>query len=403
MTGPEVGCVVIGAGLTAAHVIGTLRERGYDAPISLIGNEGEPPYERPPLSKGYLQGSSAVEKIYPHPESWYRAQQVALHLDDGAAAIDRDRQLVRLGSGTELPYEQLVLATGARPRMPALPGVDLPGVLMLRTLPHGTALKERLGSERRWVIIGGGWIGLEVAAAARGAGDPVTVLEAADLPLGHILGERLGQHFADLHRRHGVDLRTSATVDAVEQSGGALVVRTGQGDHPADIVVVAVGVVPNTELAADAGLAVDNGIVVDGQLRTSDPHILAAGDVANAHHETLGPLRVEHWDNAIRQGKLAAATLLGSADRYDWQPYFYTDQFDLGMEYVGRNGPQDRVVVRGDMDSGEFIAFWLDADEVVTAAMNVNIWDVNEQLRAIVGRRVDPHDVSDPGVTLADL
>ena len=345
MTGPEAGCVVIGAGLTAAHVIGTLRERGYDAPIALVGNEGEPPYERPPLSKGYLQGSSAVEKIYPHPESWYLAEQVALHLDDGAAAIDRDRQLVRLGSGTELPYGQLVLATGARPRIPALPGVDLPGVLVLRTLPHSTALKEQLGSGRRWVIIGGGWIGLEVAAAARGAGDPVTVLEAADLPLGHILGDRLGQHFADLHRRHGVDLRTLATVDAVEQlrrcAGGADRAgrpsrrhrgRRGRGgpEHRARRRCRPGG----RQRHCRRWPASHQRSAHPGRRRCGQRSPRDAGSDSGSSTGTTRSVRA----SSLRR------RCSGSADRYDWQPYFYTDQFDLGMEYVGRNDPRDQVV-----------------------------------------------------------
>ncbi len=400
----QPGCVVIGAGLASAHVVQTLREEGYDRPVTLVGNEGERPYERPPLSKSYLQGSTEAEEAFVHEEAWYADHDVDLRLGDAAAALDREAGEVVLASGERLPYTHAVLATGARPRVPDLAGVDLEGVHYLRTLRDSTALRERLGQDGRWVVVGGGWIGLEVAAAARQAGRDVTVLEQAALPLLGVLGEAMGQHFARLHRGRGVDLRTGATVRGIEGSGGRVSgVRTDEETIPADLVLVAVGVVPNVELAAGAGLAVDNGVLVDDRLRTDDPAVLAAGDLANAVNPTLGSrLRVEHWDNAIRQGRLAALSVLGREDRYDWQPYFFTDQFDLGMEYVGRNGRDDEVVVRGDQDAGEFIAFW-QADGVVTAAMNVNVWDVSDDLRAVVGRSVPAERLRDADVPLADL
>ncbi len=400
----QPGCVVIGAGLASAHVVQTLREEGYDRPVTLVGNEGERPYERPPLSKSYLQGSTEAEEAFVREEAWYADHDVDLRLGDAAAALGREAGEVVLASGERLPYTHAVLATGARPRVPDLAGVDLEGVHYLRTLRDSTALRERLGQDGRWVVVGGGWIGLEVAAAARQAGRDVTVLEQAALPLLGVLGEAMGQHFARLHRGRGVDLRTGATVRGIEGSGGRVSgVRTDEETIPADLVLVAVGVVPNVELAAGAGLAVDNGVLVDDRLRTDDPAVLAAGDLANAVNPTLGSrLRVEHWDNAIRQGRLAALSVLGREDRYDWQPYFFTDQFDLGMEYVGRNGRDDEVVVRGDQDAGEFIAFW-QADGVVTAAMNVNVWDVSDDLRAVVGRSVPAERLRDADVPLADL
>ncbi len=397
------GCVVIGAGLTAAHTISTLREHGYPDPITLIGAEGELPYERPPLSKDYLQGKTAAGQLYPHDAGWYADRQVDLRLADPAAAIDRDGRRVRLASGAEIPYGHLLLATGARPRALDIPGATSAGVHTLRTRGDSDRLREALARDERWVVIGAGWIGLEVAAAARSAGHPVTVLEYAALPLQRVLGDELGRHFADLHRRNGVDLRTGVSVQAVEESGRGPGVRVDGELLGADAVVMAVGVAPAAELAAAAGLAVDDGIVVDQRLRTADPFVLAAGDVAAAHNTALGRrLRVEHWDNAIRQGRLAAATILGRPDRYDWQPYFFTDQYDLGMEYVGRHDPADRLVVRGDLGGGEFIAFWLDR-EVVTAAMNVNVWDVNPELRRLVGQRVPAARLADPGTPLTDL
>jgi 3-phenylpropionate/trans-cinnamate dioxygenase ferredoxin reductase subunit len=251
------------------------------------------------------------------------------------------------------------------------------------------------------VIVGAGWIGLEVAAAARAAGRTVTVLEHAPLPLQRVLGERLGRYFRDLHLGNGVDLRTGVAVRGIRRSGDGFTVLAGDEPIDADTVLVAVGVVPNTELAA--GLAVVDGIVVDQHLRTSDPHVLAAGDVATAYNPALGRhLRVDHWDNAIRQGRLAAATILGAGGEYDWQPYFFTDQYDLGMEYVGHGAASDEVVIRGSLLSGEFLAFWR-AGGRVTAAMNVNVWDVNQDLRRLVGRTVPADRLADPHVALADL
>jgi 3-phenylpropionate/trans-cinnamate dioxygenase ferredoxin reductase subunit len=397
----ETGTVLIGAGLAAAHTIETLRERGYTEPITLIGDETELPYERPALSKSYLQGKSGELQV--HDARWYADQAVDVRTGTTAVGIDRDARRVRLDSGDPVPYGHLVLATGARPRTLGLPGADLPGVHTLRTRADSDRLRDALATDERWVIVGAGWVGLEVAAAASGAGRSVTVLEHAALPLQRVLGERLGRYFLHLHLGNGVDLRTGASVGGIETPPSGLAVRVGGEVLDADIVVLAVGVSPNTELAAEAGLAVDNGIVVDEHLRTSDPRILAAGDVAAADNTRLGErLRVEHWDNAIRQGRLAASTILGAGAEYDWHPYFFTDQYELGMEYVGHGHPGDEVVIRGSLLSGEFLAFWLD-DGRVTAAMNVNIWDVNDDLRRLVGRQIPVDQLTNPSIALSDL
>jgi 3-phenylpropionate/trans-cinnamate dioxygenase ferredoxin reductase subunit len=398
----EPGLVVVGAGLAAAHVVSSLREQGDQRPVVLIGDEGERPYERPPLSKEVLLGKKEPDAAYVHDEGWYAENGVETHLDDAAVAIDPASRSVRVASGETFEWADLVLATGARPRLLPIEGIDLPGVHTLRRIPDSLALREAFTPERQVVVIGAGWIGLEVAAAAREAGASVTVLEYADVPLRAALGDRLGQHFAELHRSHGVDLRTGVEVTAIEGSERVTGVRAGGESVPADLVVLGVGAAPNVELAQNAGLAVDNGVVVDEQLRAQEG-IYAIGDVANAANTALGErLRVEHWDNAIRQGKLVGRVLTGSGDRYDWLPYFYTDQYDLGMEYVGRSAPDDDVVVRGSQDSGEFISFWL-RDGQVTAAMNVNIWDVNSDLRALVGHKIPPDRLADPAVPLADL
>lgn len=395
--------VVVGGGLTAANVVQTLRDEGFNRPITIVGDEPERPYERPKLSKEYLLDKLSIEDVYVHPARYYPGNDVTTRFGDGAVGLDLANRRVRLSSGDEITYEYLVLATGARPRTLDLPGADQAGVMTLRRIGDARRLRAELLPGRRLVVIGGGWIGLEVAAAARQHDVEVTILEAGDRPLGNVLGPQLADHFANLHRAHGVDLRTGVSVSGLTgEEGHVTGVQVSDQTVPADVVLVGVGAIPNTELASDAGLAVDKGVLVDDQLRTADPAVLAAGDVARAFHTTLGPLRVEHWDNAIRQGQLAAATILGRGARYDWQPYFYTDQYDLGMEYVGHAGPQQDVVVRGDMASGEFIVFWVDGD-LVRAAMNVNIWDVNETLRGIVGREIPRARLADPSIPLAKL
>jgi 3-phenylpropionate/trans-cinnamate dioxygenase ferredoxin reductase subunit len=393
------GTVAVGGGLAAARTISGLREHGYGEPITLVGEEDELPYERPALSKTYLQGKSG--ELHVHDPGWYAAHDVELRIGDRATALDRDARRVVLRSGGLLPYEHLVIATGARPRTLGIPGAELPEVHTLRTRADSDRLRDALARDERWVIIGAGWIGLEVAAAARAAGRAVTVLEYAPLPLQRVLGDRIARYFQDLHLGNGVDLRTGVSVRAIQRSGAGLTVLAGEESIEADTVLLAVGVEPNTELAA--GLDVVDGIVVDRHLRTADPYVLAAGDVASAYNTALGRhVRVDHWDNAIRQGALAAATILGTGGEYDWQPYFFTDQYDLGMEYVGRGAPGDEVVIRGSLLSGEFVAFWLAGDRV-TAAMNVNLWDVNPDLRRLVGRTVPADRLADPHVPLADL
>jgi 3-phenylpropionate/trans-cinnamate dioxygenase ferredoxin reductase subunit len=393
----------VGAGLAAATVAQTLRDGGYDRPVTLIGEEKERPYERPGLSKDYLQGKTAAADLYVHSSEWYSDHQVRTHFGEKVLRIDRERCEVRLQSGQAVGYDHLILATGASPRRLSLPGGDLAGVHTLRRIEDANTLRAALAPGKRWVMIGGGWIGLEVAASARLAGCEVSVLESGPIPLRRVLGDELGEYFAALHRSNGVDVRTGVSVSAViGEAGHVTAVETDGGLIPADLVLVAIGVTPNTSLAASAGLEIDNGIVVDDQLHSSDRHILAVGDVANADHPILGRLRVEHWDNAIRHGQLAAKTILGRPDRYDWQPYFYTDQYDLGMEYVGHARSDDQVVVRGDTHSGAFLTFWV-RDGKVSAAMNVNTWDVNDQLRGLVGRTISAARVRDTAIPLDDL
>ncbi len=392
--------VIIGAGLAAAKAAIALRENGHEGAITIIGDEEHPPYERPPLSKDFLMGKSAFEKAVVEPESWYEEHHVRLLTGRTVEVLDLAKHSVDLSDGEVISYDKAILATGARPRVLDIPGAEL--ARTLRRVEDSEGLRDAFASASSMVVIGGGWIGLEATAAAREAGVDVTVLEAAPLPLQRALGDEMAGYFAELHRSHGVDLRTSTGVDSISGTGPFTV--TAGGDQlEADLVLMGVGAVPNTELAEAAGLTVDNGVVVDEHFATSDPDVLAIGDVARASNTALGePVRVEHWDNAIRQGKAVAKVLLGEDVAYDWQPYFYTDQYDLGMEYVGYSDPANDVVVRGDTATGEFIAFWLDGERL-TAGMNVNVWDVNDDIRALLGRTVDRARLADPGVPLPEV
>lgn len=395
--------VVIGGGLAGATAITTLREEGYTGSITLVGAEQHLPYERPPLSKSYLAGDKAFSDALVHDQAWYDDNDVRLLTSTEATGIDLAARTVSVSGGETLSYDALLLAPGAEPRVPDLPGAG--GASYLRTVEDSDRIKEAFAAGGRAVMIGGGWIGLELAAAARAAGMEATVLELADLPLGGVLGEQLAQYLVDLHRQHGVDVRTGVEVLGIETVGGQpdaapTGVRTADGVEEADVVVVAIGAAPRVALAEQAGIGVaapsdGGGITVDQHLRSTDPHVWAAGDVALAVNTVLGPLRVEHWDNAIRQGKAAAKSMLGQEVSYDWLPYFFTDQFEFGMEYVGHGSASDTVVIRGSLEDNEFIAYWVDADHRVSAAMAVNIWEKDDQLREIVGTTVNPAELTD--------
>jgi 3-phenylpropionate/trans-cinnamate dioxygenase ferredoxin reductase subunit len=400
--------VIVGASLAGAKAAETLREEGFDGPLVLIGEESERPYERPPLSKDYLLGKAERQTIYVHPQSWYAGHDVDLRLGARVTGLDPAAHEVALADGSRVGYAKLLLATGSSPRRLPVPGADAGGVLYLRRVGDSDQIKAAFQTASRIAVIGAGWIGLETAAAARAAGAEVTVLEAAELPLLRVLGREVAQVFADLHRDHGVDMRFGVQVDQITGSGGqADGVRLADGSHvPADAVIVGIGITPNIQLAEAAGLEVGNGIVTDARLMSSDPDIYAAGDVANAYHPLLSRhIRVEHWANALNQPQAAARAMLGQDAVYDLVPYFYTDQYDLGMEYAGyvEPGGYDQVVFRGDVERREFIAFWLGRGRVL-AGMNVNIWDVNEAIQAIVRSdlTVDTGRLADPDVPLEE-
>ncbi|HEX5566237.1 MAG TPA: FAD-dependent oxidoreductase [Streptomyces sp.] len=409
--------VIVGGGLAGAKAAETLRDEGFTGRVILVGDERDRPYERPPLSKGYLSGTAGRDSVFVHEPAWYARAEVELHLGQSAVHLDRDAGTVELGDGTRLHYDGLLLATGAEPRRLDVPGTDLAGVHHLRSLAHADRLRGVLAGLGRdnghLVIAGAGWIGLEVAAAARSYGAEVTVVAPHPTPLHSVLGPELGTLFADLHRERGVRFRFGTRIaEIIGQDSQVLAVRTEDGEeHPAHTVLAAIGVTPRTALARDAGLELAEepvgGIAVDASLRTSDPDIHAAGDVAAFHHPLFDTwLRVEHWANALNGGPAAARAMLGQEVTYDRMPYFFSDQYDMGLEYSGwaPPGSYDQVVCRGDLGRREFIAFWLRGNRVL-AGLNMNVWDVTAPIQRLVrsGRDVDPEELADPSVPLDSL
>jgi 3-phenylpropionate/trans-cinnamate dioxygenase ferredoxin reductase component len=398
--------LIVGASLAGAKAAETLRAEGFDERVILIGAEEERPYERPPLSKDYLRGEVDRETVYVHPDGFYAEHDIELRLGRTAVSLNTAARELALDDGERLRYDRLLLTVGAEPRRLSIPGSELDGVLYLRSVGDCDALRGRLDRGGRVVVIGAGWIGAEVAASARQRGLEVTVIDPLTVPLERVLGTEVGAVYRDIHLDHGVQMLMGTGVKAFEGGNAVERVRTSDGRELAcDFVVVGVGVQPRTALAGQAGLAVDNGILVDAHLQTSAPGVFAAGDVANAHHPFYGErLRVEHWANALHQGPVAARAMLDQADVYDRVPYFFSDQYDVGMEYAGFARTWDRVVFRGDPATREFVAFWLTGNRVV-AGMNVNVWDVIDPIQRLISERVavDDRRLADPDVPLEEL
>ena len=403
----EHGIVIVGGGLAGARAAEGARAAGYDGPVRIVAAEDALPYIRQPLSKEFLNGTGTRESIDVHPAEWYDEQRVEVLRGIRVTSLDPAAHRVRLDDGSDHGYDRLLLATGSAPRRWPGAGADLEGVHVLRTIGDSIALRDLLSpGGRRIVLIGSGWIGLEVAAAARGYGNDVTVVAPEAVPLQAAIGPTAGEVFARLHREHGVDLRMSTKVDGIVGSDGRATGVALEGGEvvPADAVIVGIGAVPLTALAEEAGIEVDNGVVTDAAFRTSADDVYAVGDVANVWQPFLGAhLRTEHWATAENQGPVAGRSMAGEAVEFDEPPYFYTDQYDLGMEYSGYAPLMAGVepVFRGDVPGREFIAFWL-ADERVVAGMNVNVWDVNEQVQEFIRSRarVDVARLVDPAVPL---
>ncbi|KAF2413148.1 FAD-dependent oxidoreductase [Microbacterium sp. B35-04] len=406
--------LIIGGGLAGGTAAEALRDEGFDGDITIVAAEPHPPYQRPPLSKGYLAGSEGTDAVILHPAEWYAERGIRLITGLAVTALEPVAHMVEVEDGTRLDYDAVLLATGATPRMIPLPGHELPGVVTLRRLDDSDALAAQLrDGGRRLVVIGAGWIGMEVAATARGFGNDVAILERDDVPLAAALGPEMGEVFRELHLEHGVDLRTSVAVERIVGSDRAQAVVVDGETLPADLVLVGVGAAPDITLAEEAGLDILNGVLTDAALRTSAPDVYAAGDVANPFHPVLQRhLRSEHWANALNAGKVVARSMLGERASFDDIPYFYTDQYDLGMELSGYAPlmTDADLVVRGDLAAREFIAFWVEAPDStgrgrVVAGMNVNVWDVNETVQALIrsGERLDAERLRNADVPLDSL
>ncbi|GAA2338612.1 FAD-dependent oxidoreductase [Saccharopolyspora halophila] len=405
--GASESFVIVGGGMAGAKGAEALRVQGFDGRLTLLGDEEHRPYERPPLSKDYLLGTAEFDDAYVHPPEWYAENSVDLRLGTRVDRIDRAQRRVELADGAHVEFDKLLLATGATPRSLPVPGIDAEGVLHLRRVGDADRIKQALSGIEQLVVIGAGWIGLEITAAARQAGVEVTVVETAELPLLQALGWEVAEIFAALHREQGVRFRFRSTVEQILTDDGKVSgVRLADGaDIEAQAVLVAVGAEPAVSLAAEAGLRCSNGVLVDATLRTTDPNIVAAGDVANAYNPLLKQqIRVEHWANALYQPAVAATSMLGGDITYADLPYFFTDQYpDFGMEYQGYVPPDgyDEVLFRGDVSGREFIAFWI-ADGRVVAGMNVNIWDATEQIKSLITTRtrISPEALTDPAIPL---
>jgi 3-phenylpropionate/trans-cinnamate dioxygenase ferredoxin reductase component len=397
---------IVGGSLAGAKAAEAARQSGYDGRILLIGDEAAAPYERPPLSKAVLRGEAEPASTRVHPDGFYEDHDVELTTDH-VIAIDTASRRVVLADGDTVAFDAAILATGAEPRRLTVPGAELDGVRYLRSVDESNRLRDAIRGASRVAVIGAGWIGSEVAASARQMGADVVLVAPTPVPLGRVLGDEIGEVFRRLHADHGVRLRLGVGVRELRGSTAVEeVVLTDGSTEAADLVVVGIGVTPRTDVAgADSGLAVDNGIVVDQHLETNVAAIYAAGDVANAWHPHYHQhVRVEHWANALNQGTTAGRNVAGRREVYDRLPYFFSDQYDLGMEYVGLSTSGDELVVRGDLEAREFVAFW-HRDGAVSAAMNVNVWDVVEDLKAIVAaeRPVDLDRLGDPSIALSEV
>jgi 3-phenylpropionate/trans-cinnamate dioxygenase ferredoxin reductase subunit len=406
--------VIVGASLAGATAAATLREEGFDGDIRLIGAEAQLPYNRPPLSKGYLRREEAFEGQLIKPAGYYAEQRIVLTLGTRATALDAKQKVVELEGRERVAYDRLLVATGGRNRTLTVPGAHLRGIFQLRTVEDCDRIRAVIQRGGRAVVMGFGFIGSEVSASLRQLGVEVIAIENSRVPLARVLGDEVGQVLGEIHREKGVDLITEDSVAAFEGDGRVARVRTSKGRVlECDLVVAGIGIVPNSELMAAAGAQVDNGVLVDARSRTSLPDVFAAGDVTNHLHPIFGRLRVEHWNNGFQQGRAAARSLLGGAQPYDYVHSFWSDQYEHLIEYVGFAAGWDRLVFRGRPAERKFLGFYL-KDGIVRAVVGLDRGGDPEdpsadgELKAAVTlirsrARVDPAKLTDEDADLRAL
>ena len=395
--------VIVGSGQAGFQAAASLRQAEYQGDVTLVGEEPGLPYQRPPLSKTFLKGDGDEGEVHLRPDSFFASKEIGLVSGDRAVRIDREARLVQLASGRELPYDALVLATGSRPRLLPVPGADLDGVLVLRTVADALRLRERLEGSPRLVIVGGGFIGLELAASARERGADVTVVEALERTMSRVVTPEMSAHFAALHEEQGATILHGASVAAITGNGSASGVELGDGRRlDADLVVVAIGIVPNVELAEEAGLVIDNGIVVDETLRTADPAIWAIGDCAAYPSEHAGGrVRLESVQNATDQGRSVASSIMGQPTPYTALPWFWSDQHARKLQIAGLLHGYDSAVVRGDPSGDAFSVFCFAGDRLVCVE-SVNRMPEHMVARKLLqtGRSIDPDAAADESFDL---
>ena len=397
------GVVIIGAGHAAGQAAASLRQAKYAGDITIVGDEAHIPYQRPPLSKAYLKGDQSADKVYLRAESFYADRDIAMKLSTRATAIDTTAKTVALSSDETLHYDHLLISTGSRPRKLSIDGSDLPGIHYLRTMDDVDGLRDGMQADANLVIVGGGYIGLEVAAVGRELGLNVHVLEMEERILQRVTTPEMSAYYHRLHEGRGVNIHTNTAVTGFAGDGKVQEVLCGDKRFPADIVIVGIGIIPNTELAEAAGIVCDNGIVVDDHCCTSDPNVYAAGDCTNHPNPLLDRrLRLESVPNAMDQARVSTANMLGDDKTYAAIPWFWSDQYELKLQMVGFSADGDAQVLRGDMASNQFAIFYL-KDGKVVAADAVNSPKEFMLCKQLVGKSADPAMLADPEADLKAL
>ena len=397
------GMVIIGAGHAAGQAAASLRQDKYTGPITIIGDEAHLPYQRPPLSKAYLSGSQEVERVYLRAEKFYQEKEIDLKLSTRATAIDPDAKAVELEDGSKIDYDKLLISTGSRPRLLNIPGSDLGGIHYLRTIDDVDGIRADMHEGANLVIVGGGYIGLEVAAVGIEQGLNVHVLEMEDRILQRVTTPTMSKYYDELHRGRGVQIHTNTGVTGFSGDAKVQKVMCGDTEFAADMVIVGIGIVPNIELAEAAGIICDNGIVVDDHCQTSNPDIYAAGDCTNHPNALLDRrLRLESVPNAMDQARTSASNMLGGDKSYAAIPWFWSDQYELKLQMVGFSADGNREVLRGDMASNQFAVFYL-KDNTVVAADTVNSPKEFMLCKQLVGKEADSAVLADSTSDLKSL